>query len=209
MELTTERREEIQAAIRQWVDEHGARRGDGVALAARFSDAPKSTVLRWYKQIVNAAGANPKKVSKEAAKQSKKDAKAIRLTPDKRTARRKAGLAVREVLPEPVTPEAINPMATRTAIDQVRDCIQHADNVVQYCTLEDGRIRNPTLYLKASNHMRASVESLAKIAERLNDAQRIEQVHAAIFEEISKADRDTAERILQRIQNLQETWGLR
>jgi hypothetical protein len=91
----------------------------------------------------------------------------------------------------------------------VRVCIQHAETVVKYCTLEDGRIRNPRLYLQASNHMRASVESLAKIAERLNDAQRIEQVHKAIFEEIRACDPETAERILQRLQHLQETWGLR
>jgi hypothetical protein len=206
MAVSAERRKEVQDAIRARLAE-GVSRGDGVKIAADFPDVPKSTILRWYQSAVAEAGQTQHAQARAAVSDAKQAARESRRR--KGPARATPYRALKASLPTPVTPETINPMAARTAIDQVRVCIQHAETVVKYCTLEDGRIRNPRLYLQASNHMRASVESLAKIAERLNDAQRIEQVHKAIFEEIRACDPETAERILQRLQHLQETWGLR
>lgn len=211
MAVSAERREQAREDIRQWIEEHGVNRGDGLKLAERYPDVATSTFLRWYQQAVLDAKAGKKQVARRQvaeAKKAAKDGRRRKKTPHNSTSKTAANTAS-TVLPEPVSPETINPLAARSAIDQVRECIQHADTVVQYCTLDDGRIRNPNLYLKASAHMRASVETLAKVAERLNDAQRIEQIHKVIFEEIRKADPATAKRILDRLQHLQVMWGLR
>jgi hypothetical protein len=50
--------------------------------------------------------------------------------------------------------------------------MSHARLVVGYCQTEDGRVRNPKLLLQASSHLRASIE----------------QIHAALFEEIRAVD---------------------
>lgn len=205
MAVSAERRKEVQDAIRARLAE-GVSRGDGVKIAADFPDVPKSTILRWYQAAVAEAGQTPHAQARAAVVEAKRAARDEKKRKGTRTTPHRA---LKAALPTPVSPETINPLAARSAIEQVRVCIQHAETVVQYCTLPDGKIRNPRLYLQASNHMRASVESLAKIAERLNDAQRIEQVHAVIFEEIRACAPEVAERILQRLQNLQESWGLR
>lgn len=205
MSVPAERRKQVQQEIAEWVAGHGKRHGDGAVLSERYPDVPTSTLLRWYKAEIHKLGAGAHQVARAAVKVAKTEAKKAQ---QRKTRSRRVTLGkTKPLLPEPVTPEAINP-STRSAIDQVRECVQHAENVLDYCTNDEGQIRNPKLYLAASNHMRNSVETLAKISERLNDAQRIEQVHAAIFEEIRKADPATAERILIRLQHLQELWGL-
>lgn len=207
MAVSAERRKQIQAEILELITKQGgAKRGDAVALVERYPDVPQSTLMRWHKKILNESGLSRQQNARESVRQAKAGAKnGRRRKPERRVTLRDA----KKVLPEPVSPETINPLAARSAIDQVRICIQHGENVLKYCTLPDGKIRNPKMYLQASNHIRASVESLGKISERLNDAQRIEQVHAAIFDEIRKCDPETAERILHRLQHLQELWGLR
>ena len=210
MAVTAERRKEIQAEIRQWLEEQGVSRGDGARMVEKYQDVPRSTVLRWYKQLVNETGASRKKVAKTVAKKIKSGAKEIRKKASgRRVTLRKVAKVTKEIVPETVSIEDINPVAAISAVDQARECIQHATNVLDYCISTDGRLRNPNLYLKASAHQRASIETLAKITEQLNDAQRIDQTLAAIFEEIRKVDRDAAERILLRLQHLQTLWGLR
>ena len=197
MGLSHERRGEVEREIERWLIDHSNGKVEDIYPA--YPDIPKSTFYRWFGRVRDSGVPG-----KKAVKKTKKKARALatKATP------RRAAKQVENVLPEPVTPDQISPLANTTAIVLVHECIGHAKEALAYCRTSEGKMRNPSLFLKASSHMRASVETLTKVSERLMDAQKTEQVHAAIFEEIRAAAPDTALRIMDRIQKLKQSWGL-
>jgi hypothetical protein len=115
---------------------------------------------------------------------------------------------VSKVLPVVVTPDAINPIANTSAVALVHECIGYAREALAFCRTAEGKIRNLKGFLQGVNAILSAVNTLSRVAERLMDAQKIEAMHAAMFEEIRKADPETAERIVKRLRALKDSWGM-
>jgi hypothetical protein len=107
-----------------------------------------------------------------------------------------------------LSPATITRGTNSNAIDLVHECIGHARKALAFCMTEDGGIRNLKGFIGASSHQRASVETLARIAERMNDAQKIQQIQDAMLEEIRLESPEVAARIYKRIDAVLATWGI-
>jgi lipopolysaccharide biosynthesis regulator YciM len=200
MAISEKRRLEVQTAIEQWLTVT-AGKASTQDFWAGFPDIPKPTFYRWVANVRDSG-----RPARKAIAESRKAARALAQA-DKEVATAAALAETRQHMPEAVAVEAINPVSNATVIQMVHECIGHARRALAHCVAEDGRIRNFKGFLQASNHQRVAIETLARVAERLADAQKIEQIHAAILEEITAADPATAARIVERLQRLRPAWS--
>lgn len=195
MSAKTQRREHVQEAIIAWI----LAGGDDEKVEAfrqQFADVPRRTFYRWLKEARLAAGNRTPAPAVVRARELARE-----------QAPEKAAELVGTLMPHPVTPNSISPVGNVTAIEMVKECITHARKAMEHALRPDGKIANAKLYLAASAHQRASIETLNKISERLNDAAKIEHIQAAIIGEIRKESPETAERILRRIESILAAWG--
>lgn len=186
MAVSKARKAEIKQELVDWLTAGG---GDleVESFRQRFPEVSRTTFFRYLKEARIVAG------RKEVA-ETLKTAQELR----------EADAVARQMLPVPVTPDMVMPVSNSNALEVLAEVMTMARRVAENCERE-GKIRNQKGFLQAARTLLASVDTAARVSERLHDAQRIEQMHAAIFEEIRKESPETAGRILQRIQDLQQS----
>ena len=71
----------------------------------------------------------------------------------------------------------------------------------------EGRVRNGGLLIKASEHLRRSLETACRISEALRQIDRIDEFHAALMGEIAAESPALAERVVLRLAQLTARFG--
>jgi hypothetical protein len=184
MAVSKARKAEIKQELADWLTAGG---GDQEVenYRQRFPEVSRTTFFRYLKEARIVAG-------------RKEVVETLKTAQDLREAEAEA----RKALPIPVSADMLMPVTNSGALQVIAEAAQMARRSAERCEHE-GNIRNLRGYQQAARLLLNSADTAARVAERLHDIQRIEQMHAAIFEEIRKESPETAGRILKRIQHLQ------
>lgn len=188
MALSKARKAEIKQEIVAWLTS-GVGDGEVEKFRQRFPEVSRTTFFRWLKEARVVAG-------RREVEKTLKSAEELRA----------AEAEARKALPVPVSTDMLMPVTNSGAVQVIAEVMQMARRVAEKCEHE-GKIRNLRGFVQAARLLLNSVDTAARVAERLHDMQRVEAMHVAIFEEIRKESPETAGRILQRIQDLQGRYG--
>ncbi len=194
--IDDKRREKVRQALAVWVSEGGGEDEKIEDFRTRFPDIPRRTFYRWLKQARLIAGSQA---------QSRTMQRVRELAAQEAPA--KAAAAVGALLPAPVTLNSIMPFSNMNALGILRSAIEYTERVIDTCHNEAGKVRNGKLLLSAAGNLIRSVETLNRVAERMGDAARIEQMMSSIVEEVGKESPEAAMRILKRLQVIQASFG--
>ena len=189
MAVTQEDKLKVQKRIRLWLVSPGGDKLEDVR--RQYHHIPKPTFFRWLKEC---------KAENPNAGRDRAIAEARELGGEP--------AAVRAMMPVPVSPADVKSVSPLNAVALIHECIGLGREVVDYCRGADGKIRNVKGALSASAHMRASVDTLARVVERVNDAQRINDILDMMITEIAKESPEAAQRILARMQAILQSTGL-
>ena len=94
-----------------------------------------------------------------------------------------------------------------TGIELVRkliSCVEAAEDVMKHARKDDGSVRLPKTLMQASEHMRRTLETTAKLHESMVSLQKLDRYMEAIFAELKQEAPEVAQRVLAR---LRETNG--
>lgn len=166
----------------------------------KYPDVPRRTWQRWIEKVessgapaIMAARRMKRKAAQRAGQPEPEESMVETVT---------------ERLPPVIRPEDVAGTGLIPAMDIIQKCLEDARQVQSHCQAEDGRLRNPKLYIAASRHMLDVMRTASYVAKQLTDAQRIEQFHMAMLDEIRSVDPVVAERILDRLEKINREWGL-
>jgi hypothetical protein len=192
-------RQEVEAAAFAELQNLGPKGVPRAAIVKRFQGrgVSRATLFRWVEAVI-ASG----KVGAWLVERVRKSAKAGKAV-EKGSS---TAVAVRDVLPEPVTVEDLEPTGAIPIMQLMRECQAAAKKVMAYAETKDGAVRNAKLLLMASEHMRRTGETMARIQESVTDVQRLRALNAMIVDEISKESPACAQRIVRRLQSVLEVW---
>jgi hypothetical protein len=196
MGIDNKRREKVRHALAVWVAEGGGEDERIEDLRTHFPDIPRRSFYRWLKQARLVAGSQA---------QSRTMQRVRELAAQEAPA--KAAATVGALLPAPVTLNSIMPFSDIDALGILRDAIQHTNDVITMCRNEDGKVKNGKMLLSAAGNLIRSVETLNRVAERMNDVVRIEQIMNSIVEEVGKESPEAAMRILRRLEEIVGRYG--
>ena len=194
--LATEMLTRLEAAVASEIERVGiAALNRGAVIRPFLAEGGKqATLYRWIDQIL-AAGKHEKPIER-----------AIQAAAAKRSISETAPAAV--IPPAPV-PAAIGggamqcpPAASRLlpvsfaregyVIGKLRQCIEAADQLMRHARHEDGTVRNAKLLVTASEHMRRTVETAAKLTVSLMSAAKVDEFHEMMLQEVHLESRDCA-----------------
>lgn len=186
MAVSKARKAEIKQELVDWLTAGG---GDleVESFRQRFPEVSRTTFFRYLKEARIVAG-------RKDVVETLKTAQELR----------EAEAEARKALPVPIYPDMLMPVTNSGAAQVIAEVAKMARRSADKCE-HAGKIRNLRGYQQAARLLLETANTASRVAERLHDAQRIEQMHAAIFEEIRKESPETAGRILQRIQDLQQS----
>jgi hypothetical protein len=197
-----ELRSEIEVAVTEEMKKLGPTGFSKDAIVKRFLNrgTTRSSIYRW----VNAALATGR--PGQAASRAIKEAAAIRVA----RASGSGNDVTREIaahMPMVVRLEDATGTATVKVIAELGMVITDLEALVAHAKDSDGRIRDPFLILRASDRIRACLETALKIYRATRDVDNVDKLHAAIIEEIAREAPETAERILRRVRTLAAQWA--
>ena len=72
---------------------------------------------------------------------------------------------------------------------------------------ETGGVRNSKLMLAASESIRRTIETIARVNDSLEQSRQLEAYHAAIFDMLKLEAPETAERVLMRMRQINAAWA--
>ena len=98
--------------------------------------------------------------------------------------------------------------ATMPVMEMLAECVSSARQIMQALTTEDGKVKNSRMFLTASEHLRRSLETAAKIYSGMEEIQQVAKFHAAVVEELRLESPTLAARVVQRMQALSRQWGV-
>jgi hypothetical protein len=174
------------------------------AILAEFQDrgVSRSTAFGWMAKVVQGGDIIGKEVDKAATVGQVKPGKK---GGEKATKAAPAPIAVAGVAAKlPPLPKLsdVSKIGLLPVVDLLQKCIDAAEKLSAYAHLPDGKVRNARLILQASEHLRKSVETAARLNESVAVYAEMEAFHDAVIAEISEESRDVAERILRRLGKL-------
>jgi hypothetical protein len=195
-------RAEVEASVVAAVTSSGT---DGVwknTLIKRFlgRGASKATLYRWVTATI--ATGKPGQAAVSAIKQAAA-ARAAR-TPDP------VAEMVTEAgkhLPSVVRLEDVLGIPVIEVIERLNQVVANLDLLIDHAKTDDGKVRNAQFLLNATDRLRACLETTLKIHKAMRDLDRVDSLHNAILEEITKEAPEAAERILRRIGTIAGQWG--
>lgn len=204
---------EVEREVARQIGSSGDGKLDRLKIVNKFDKrASRATIYRMINRMLDEAPA--------AQKAIRKSGRARRLREDQKEAIKAAAEAGDESSSEAVAaelekhlPAVVKPEDIVTghellrAEDMIRACIKNAEDVIAFCRAEGGKVRNPRLLLVASEHMRRTVETWAKIAEVINAAGRAEQFNQAVIAVIQRASPELAQQLINDLSALSAQWG--
>jgi len=200
-------RDKVDRAVLKEIERAGPAAFSSNVIVERFKGkgASRATLFRWIKATLE---------SGKPAEALKMKAKAAMKRRAKRTAE-PATEAAREVvraLPSPLdVAAAIAPAAPETGVpflDELKGCLMRAHKMVDHALAEDGKLRNAKLFLQGSEHVRRTIETLARVQEALLQTEHIKRYHDAMFDALRQESPEVAERILIRLRQLNLAWSV-
>ncbi len=90
----------------------------------------------------------------------------------------------------------------------IRQAIRHGERVMATCATDDGRLRNPKLYLQGSRHMLDALKTAAAVSTAINEAEKVRRFHQSIMTRVRTRDPEMAAAIIADLRELAEEWGL-
>lgn len=198
---------ELNDAVLAAVERLGPTGFDRAALVRQFSDrgASRATLYRWLSEIL--ASGQPAAHFKTRVT----EAVATRAERSADPASEAAREAVR-VLPAPLdVAAAIALAAPETGVpflDELKGCLTRAHKMVDHALAEDGKLRNAKLFLQGSEHIRRTIETLARVQDSLLEIEHIKRYHDAMFDALRKESPEVAERILICLRQLNLAWSV-
>lgn len=194
---------EIRAEIEQEILQEIAAKGPTFdrkpvldRLLAAGYEVSKTTFYRWADSLLKSGRANAYLgiVAEEAVRDRQARGE------DPAVAAAQEAVAT---LPAVITPDDVA-NSTVPFIQQLKACIEAAQQVMTYARRDDGAVRVPKLLIGASEHLRRCLETLLRFQEAMSSTQQIERFHAAVLEEVQSESPECAERILRRLQLLSD-----
>lgn len=194
-------RGEFEKAVLKEMARTGADKFQGDAVVKAFSGrVARTTAYRWLRETI-ASGkpgqAITRKVKRAAAARAKR-------TPDPAAA---AAAEIVERLPVRASPSELLGNKTIPVLDKLRQCMATADELMAYARTPEGLVRNSGLLLKASEHLRRTVESATRLYEALRQVDQVDRLHDIILDEIGKLSPERAEAIVVRLGQVATEWG--
>jgi hypothetical protein len=188
MAVSKARKAEIKQVLADWLTAGG---GDQEVenFRQRFPEVSRSTFFRYLKEARIVAG-------RKEVVETLKTAQDLR----------EADAVARQVLPVPVTPDMLMPVTNSNVLEVIAEVMTMARRVAETCERE-GKIRNMKGFLQAARTLLASVDTAARVTERIYDMQQVERMNEAIMNEIAAESPECHARILKRLIRLRETWA--
>ncbi len=187
------RQQVISAAIEE-MRRVGPSRFRAATVTATFRDRGVhfTTLFRWIAAAMEAGT-----ISQVVAGDIKRAAKRRAQKQASESSDQAAVLA--EHLPAIVTLDDVAGAGPVRVIHHLQKCISTAHLVMRHATGEDGKPKLTKTLLAASEHLRRCLETAHRIAEQINELDRVEEFHRSIIEEVQKESPDCAHRILVRL----------
>jgi hypothetical protein len=110
-------------------------------------------------------------------------------------------------LPSVVRLEDVLGIPVIEVIERLNQVVANLDLLIDHAKTDDGKVRNAQFLLNATDRLRACLETTLKIHKAMRDLDRVDSLHNAILEEITKEAPEAAERILRRIGTIAGQWG--
>ena len=89
----------------------------------------------------------------------------------------------------------------------LESCLTDAQQILAYARTPDGAVRNAKLILMGSNHMRQTIETVARIQDTLLQMAQVKRFHQAIFDMLRQESPAFAERVVVRLRQLNVQWA--
>ncbi len=106
------------------------------------------------------------------------------------------------MLPVALRPRDLAGNTTVSVIGHLHNCMETAEQVMAHARTDEGEVRDARLLLSASEHLRRSVETVAKLYQAIKHVQKLDAFHEAVVAEIADESPELAERVLARIARL-------
>lgn len=191
-------RAEVEAAALAEAERAGADGFRAEAVVRRFIDrgVDRATLYRWIAALKDSGRVGAHLAARVRAASVERAAHGD--APGEDAAREAA-----ELLPKPIGPDEIaaaGGVLNFTA--SLRRCVGAAEQVLRQSTGPDGTIRAPRLALSASDHLRRSLETAARVAVAMRDLQNLRRFHLAVIDVVRSENPDAAERLLRSLERL-------
>jgi hypothetical protein len=93
-------------------------------------------------------------------------------------------------------------------MDLLEKCLEDAEQIRAYARSPDGTIRNARLILAASQHLRQTIETAARVQETLCEIADVDQFHREVIRAIETESPACAERLVSRLRQLNNAWSM-
>lgn len=198
-----ERKKEIKRRIVEALAQYG-RTYDFAQLLAEYPEVPKTTFYRWVRQIQ----ATP--VPTEEALASARAAVAA----DAQVLGSEAAVVDQDLqliaqgMAEVPTAAALTGLNMMQIAARLRGLLANAVAMKVHAQGEGGKIRNPRLFLQASEHERRVLETASRLVDQSYDRNSIEQLHNALFARLRERDPEFVRVVLGDLRSLNNAWGM-
>lgn len=181
--------------IEDIIEQHGAENYPWKDVAARHG-VSRASIYRWVQQVM-ARGVVQERALRKVHALARGRAYRARRAEKKRGAGKTKGASAKQRLVEgvrrempmlPMIPTDRKNLTISDLVVMVGSCIDNAQALLEHAKDKDGRPRNTALMLAASEHVRRSSETLARMLEQLWDVGRVERWFAEFFEELTQYD---------------------
>lgn len=196
VELSADDREELR---RRFEGEYlgiavGAERGATESLVSRYvaKGVTRRTVFRWIAAAKKSPATGEALVIEARRRRSARRALAKGDGPTEEIAALLPPVptladAEEMAAAEPGAPvERGQPGQRMTVMERLEFCLGNAEQVIRFAKTTDGEVRNAKLLLAASEHLRRSLETAAKLHQAMMEYSKAERFQDAILEEIGR-----------------------
>jgi hypothetical protein len=196
---------QMVTAVLEAVERVGPDGIDKAALVAKFTTQgiSRTTAYRWLAEIMESGQPLAHLHARVAEATAARAASAA--TPAADAAREGTGLIPRP--PSVMAAIAGGRHGDLSFMSLLEACIGDAQQILAFARTEDGRVRNARLILAASQHMRQTLETAAKIQQSVLSIANIDEFHNAILAELSACAPEVGEKVVQRLRQLVSRWA--
>ena len=192
---------EVERAVLMELARTGPEKFQPATIVTAFNGrAGRTTLFRWVRQTIE-SGKPAQRLTKTIKRRAA--ARAKRSEDPSADAARAAG----ELLPVRASPSDMVGAGAIPVIERLRECLKVAEDLMRHARTPEGAIRNSGLLLKASEHLRRSLETATRIAEAMRQVDQVDRLHSVIMDEIAKVSPETAEAIVVRLGQVAAEWG--
>lgn len=199
-------KQKIQSEINDLLVKYGRDHDFGPVYKKYANEVAKSTFYWWVKSI-NDSGIPAQKAIRTAKKRAKR--KAVRKKAVTKKALKKVVVAeVIEVLPAlPDSTDTVGCSLIEMG-QKLNTCMEEMEALMKHSKNDKGGIRNTRLLLQATEGLRRTIDSAAKLRESIWDVRRAELFMTALLNRLRHRDPEFIELVLGDIKQVNKDWGI-